>query len=245
MDSPFILVPLYIYPLQKAWDPLLEAARKHPKVQFTAVINPNSGPGSSALPDASYVAALRELSAVANIRPLGYVHCSYGKRPIGAVKAEIDLYRGWNSEFRLDGIFFDETPSDSAHVDYMAGLAHHTRDTWRNELSRAGTVIYNPGVVVERAYFQHADYVVAFEQSESHWTRYFADQGLAQIATEMRRKTVAIVHSCADKDDRIASLTRQARAFGLSGIYTTDQVGGGYTQWPNTFARQADVLAES
>lgn len=245
MDPPFILVPLYIYPLEGAWEPLLQVARDHPAVQFTAIINPNSGPGATALPDASYVAALRTLSGIPNIRPLGYVHCSYGKRPIGVVKSEIDVYRGWNAEFRLDGVFFDEAPSDPSYVEYMASLSEHTKTTWQAGLGHAGITIYNPGVVVERAYFQHADYVVAFEQSEEHWRRYFAEQGLPQIAVEMRRKTVAIVHSCRAKEGRAEVLARQVRAFGLSGVYLTEQMGGGYTQWPVTLARQADILAES
>ncbi|KND91085.1 Spherulin-4 [Tolypocladium ophioglossoides CBS 100239] len=243
MDKPFVLIPLYIYPLEQAWEPLFQVAATHPGVRFVAIINPNSGPGPAALPDARYMGALRRLSEMANVRTLGYVHCSYGKRPLDAIKADIDVYRGWDACLGLGGIFFDETPSDARYVPFMATLAGHTKSTWQGDLGRDGMVIYNPGVVVARAYFEHPDYVVVFEQSQDHWNRSFVRQGLQHASVEARAKSVAIIHSSPTRGSKVEALARQVRSFGLTGIFVTDEQAGGYTKWPAAWTQFAEAIA--
>lgn len=104
-NKPFVLVPLYIYPFPTAWDPLYVAADSHPELDFFVVVNPNSGPGSDILPDANYIEALARLTAAPNVKVIGYVHCSYGKRLLDELVAEVSAYRGWThaSERREDG----------------------------------------------------------------------------------------------------------------------------------------------
>ncbi|POR39125.1 Spherulin-4 [Tolypocladium paradoxum] len=243
MDQPFVVVPLYIYPLEGAWEPLFEAAAAHPEMRFVAIINPDSGPGQTPLPDASYMAALKRLSEIPNIRALGYVHCSYGKRPVHTIKADIDVYRDWNGCLELGGIFFDETPSDARYVQFMATLAGHTKSTWQRHLGKDGTVVYNPGVVVGRGYFEHPDYVVVFEQSQDHWNRSFVHQGLQHASVEARAKSVAIVHSSSTTGAKVEALARQVRSFGVTGIFVTDEQAGGYTKWPATWKQFAEAMA--
>lgn len=135
-NKPFVLVPLYIYPFPTAWDPLYVAADSHPELDFLVVVNPNSGPGHDILPDANYVEALARLTAAPNVKVIGYVHCSYGKRLLDELVAEVSAYRGWThaSERRedgkaivVDGIFFDEVPSSTVFVQYMTSLANTTK----------------------------------------------------------------------------------------------------------------------
>lgn len=104
-NKPFVLVPLYIYPFPTAWDPLYVAADSHPELDFLVVVNPNSGPGPGILPDANYIEALARLTAAPNVKVIGYVHCSYGKRLLDELVAEVSAYRGWThaSERREDG----------------------------------------------------------------------------------------------------------------------------------------------
>lgn len=104
-NKPFVLVPLYIYPFPTAWDPLYVAAESHPELDFLVVVNPNSGPGADILPDANYIEALARLTAAPNVKVIGYVHCSYGKRLLDELVAEVSAYRGWMhaSERREDG----------------------------------------------------------------------------------------------------------------------------------------------
>ena len=243
MPPPCVIVPLYIYPLKGAWEPLFRASLRHPQVQFLAIINPNSGPGQDAVPDASYRAVLRELGRVPNIRPVGYVHCSYGKRSAADIRGEIDTYRGWNPEFKLDGIFIDEAPSDPGLVPYMTSLADHVHSSWLTTLGRHGLVIYNPGVVIDGAFFDAADYVVTFEQAWNHWALLQStDQTALQVAPDLRHKTLAIIHSFANAGDRLEQVMDNARRMGLAGLYVTEQDGGGFTWWPKAWDKFVAVL---
>src|ERR1700687_4605795 len=67
-----VLVPAYIYPTPGgAWDQMAVAASK---VSITAILTPDSGPGSGV--DSNYVAAVNKLKAAGG-RVIGYVHTSY------------------------------------------------------------------------------------------------------------------------------------------------------------------------
>lgn len=242
MASPFIIVPLYIYPLEAAWKPLVDVALAHPKVHFLAVINPNNGPGQSPLPDASYLAALQEINGIPNIQPLGYVYCTYGKRSLADIKKDIDLYRGWNASFRLDGIFIDEAPSVLEHVKYMTEIRQYAEETWQSALAKSSLIIHNPGVAVSQDFFDVADYVVAFEQSESHWRSHFKTYDLHQLPQEARSKTVIIMHTCNTSHDALEQLVKDITSHGFAGVYVTEQEGGGYTQWPDSWHQLAKVV---
>lgn len=95
INKPFILLPLYIYPTPTAWEPLYSAADSHPELDFLAVVNPGNGPGPDILPDANYIEALARLTALPNVRLIGYVHCSYGNRLLDELVADVSAYRGW------------------------------------------------------------------------------------------------------------------------------------------------------
>ncbi|EFY91856.1 hypothetical protein J3458_012977 [Metarhizium acridum] len=245
MARPFLIVPLYMYPLETAWDPLFRAARAHPEVKFVAIVNPSSGPGPDSLPDASYLAALETMHAIPNICAVGYVYCSYGKRPAADVRGDIVKYCWWNQhdKISLGGIFFDETPSELAYLTHMASLAHHAKRTWRQETGRDGLVVYNPGVLVPRPFFVHPDHVVVFEQSHHHWDENFAAQRLRHAADEVRSKTAAVIHSSQVQGAQVGDLTRSMLTHGLTGIYVTDEKDGGYTQWPSVWTELAAAVA--
>lgn len=98
IGKPFILLPLYIYPAPGAWDPLYSAADAYPELEFWVVVNPANGPGAGALPDANYVDALVRLTALHNVKVIGYVHCSYGKRLAEEIVADVEAYGRWEGE---------------------------------------------------------------------------------------------------------------------------------------------------
>lgn len=97
-SRPFILVPLYIYPSPEAWAPLYRSAEAHPELDLYVVVNPSNGPGDGVLPDANYAEALARLTALQNVKVLGYVHCTYGQRPAEAIVEDVERYRGWEGE---------------------------------------------------------------------------------------------------------------------------------------------------
>ena len=79
------------------------------------VINPGSGPGPNALPDANYTREIPILTSYSNVRLLGYVHTTYATRNISLVRKDIETYSAWpdtssNPKLAVQGIFFDETP---------------------------------------------------------------------------------------------------------------------------------------
>lgn len=96
---PFILVPLYIYPAPGAWDPVYTAAAVlADALDFYVVVNPANGPGAGLLPDANYVEALERLTALGNVKVIGYVHCSYGLREAEEIVRDVERYAAWEGE---------------------------------------------------------------------------------------------------------------------------------------------------
>merc|ERR1711977_673771 len=104
-----VLLPLYIYPLPKAWDPLYTAIESHPTLDFTIIINPNSGPGKTGLPDEDYSREIARLSKYPNVYMVGYVRVNWCKRDLEKVCNDVDKYAAWgrhgNGEFTMGGIF--------------------------------------------------------------------------------------------------------------------------------------------
>jgi hypothetical protein len=129
-----VLVPLYVYPAPGAWEPLFTAyatnispsyvpsaytrgrISSHPTLNFTVVVNPASGPGPGAGPDANYTREIPRLNAYANVRTVGYVSTDYTKRDLGAILRDVKVYSAWSenatiASLGMRGIFLDETPS--------------------------------------------------------------------------------------------------------------------------------------
>ena len=80
------------------------------------VVNPHSGPGAAAVPDANYTREIPRLNSHTNVQTLGYVATAYTKRDLTLVKHDIHTYSEWRSNYTVpglgvQGIFFDETPS--------------------------------------------------------------------------------------------------------------------------------------
>jgi Spherulation-specific family 4 len=140
------LIPAYVPP-----HALVELVRASTRPRLL-VINPSNGPGAEAIP--GYRAAVRTAQR-AGARVLGYVHTTYGARPPADVLGDIDRYRSW---YGVDGIFLDEAAHDVAHVGYYAALARYIRAGGARRV-----VVFNPGVVPARAYFDAADVIVTFE----------------------------------------------------------------------------------
>ncbi|KAK0733189.1 Spherulation-specific family 4 [Lasiosphaeria miniovina] len=245
----FILLPLYIYPDTAAWEPLFSAVLRHPNLQFTVVVNPANGPGNRHATDANYTASLLRLSSLANVTILGYVYCSYGERPLEALKLDIKTYRGWCGEqsIQVDGIFFDEAPSGAELVEYMAEVAENARETL-GDVARGGatTVIYNPGVFVDQAYYCSADYIAVFENRVAAWDSAYVYSNLDGLPDDLRARSIAIGHSAGDTSMQMHFAEQVACEAGFAGHFATTV--GGYTQWcPNwaAYVRRAGCWAEA
>lgn len=126
--------------------------RKHPQLRFLIVVNPHNGPGLSQLPDTNYLREIPRLSRHENVILLGYVHISYGKRPLPEVLRDIGVYHGWTSHqeyhpgLQVDGIMVDEVPyqEDPDVLKYLEALTGLVRswNTNADGITKAGTVSY-------------------------------------------------------------------------------------------------------
>ncbi|MBC7805012.1 MAG: spherulation-specific family 4 protein [Akkermansiaceae bacterium] len=145
-----MVVPAYFAP-GPLWEQMGTAAAN---TGMIAIMNPNSGPGDAARED--YVAQIKTARAQ-GVKVLGYVHTSYGKRPIAEVRAEIERYYQW---YAVSGIFFDEVTNDDKGLAYYAKCRRLARAS-----DAKGLVIVNPGTPVTKGYMNVADIVVTFESN--------------------------------------------------------------------------------
>lgn len=175
-------------------------AKAYCDVDFTVILNPCSGPCLGSLPDQVYLDEIPKLRAYPNIRTLGYVATHYSEKNIENVLAEIDIYARWpkltnNTKMRVDGIFFDETPS-TYHADDYEYLKQATRavrnaTTFRDRFVGMRTIAeplpnpltiltaHNPGLVspailnsksvYQDSYLNLTDMTVVFEETFNKW----------------------------------------------------------------------------
>jgi hypothetical protein len=240
--KPFILIPLYIYPSPDAWLPILTAAISRPDLSFKVVINPANGPGETTLPDINYQAALSALTRLANVEILGYIHCTWGQRPFTELKQDVLTYADWPRKWRqggelesvsstasevvrIDGIFIDETPCDLECTMYLGSITGFIRGTF----GKATTVVHNPGVVVDAILYDHADYVVAFENFASRWASNIVQDALRRLPDTARAKTIILVHSCASHEKQLDLGERVWATYGFPGQLVTTCAD--YTDW--------------
>ena len=255
---PFILIPLYIYPSADSWGPLFSAVMSHPSLDFVTIVNPDNGPGCTSLPDQNYMKSLRKLSSFSNVTIVGYVYCSYGERALAEMESDIRAYCGWVSQrsktpkttsgysahgpdtsLRLDGIFFDEVPSADQHIDYMASASHAARMELRR-INAASVVIYNPGIFVGPPLYNHADFVVVFENAAAEWSSNYVRKNMARLPETLRGRSIGIAHSLDCVEEQV-QFTRDVVSAGFAGHFATTTLG--YTRFcPNWegYVRHAD-----
>lgn len=132
-----VLVPLYIYPFEGAWQPLYDAIAAHPRTQYLVVVNPGNGPGPGSLPDANYCREIPKLRSQPNVAVYGYVHVQWAQRDLETVLHDVEIYQAWpnhDATMAVDGIFVDETPTaaDAPTVAFLGSLTSLVHRIWPN-----------------------------------------------------------------------------------------------------------------
>ena len=200
--SPFLMLPLYMYPGKNAWAPLYSQVQKYPDLTFQVIVNPNSGPGVSPgqVPDSNWITALSYLNTFDNVEMIGYVHTDYATRNMTEVEQEIQTYAEWalyqDADIALNGSFFDEAPDDnsSGSLGYMAAVASYARAEFTG---RQGHVVtFNPGAPVPDQYYDMADNIVAFESVASDYSANPTKYPLAAISQAQRSKSTFMINNC-------------------------------------------------
>ena len=154
-----ILLPLYIYPQHwirwNAWEQVRELAKAHPNIEILAIVNPDSGPGTSQNSD--YVKALSMISCLLNIKVLGYTYTGYARRNMIEVKKDIDRYMEYYSP-NIDGIFFDEMANNIGNENYYSQLSSYTKES-----CGLSCTVGNPGTESRRSYVGTVDTIAIYE----------------------------------------------------------------------------------
>ncbi len=170
-----IMVPAYFYPSAGSDWGKLNAAATH--IPLIAIMNPASGPGKSS--DKTYVHALSELHRAGG-KIIGYVHTSYGERPLAEVKKEIDLYLAF---YALDGFFIDEMSNDenTNHLDYYAAVYRYVKAKGAQL-----TVTGNPGCNTMEVYMTKPtdDSFMIFEDNSTNYVGFTPSDWVARYPAQ-------------------------------------------------------------
>lgn len=217
-----LLVPAYFDPADDAadWARLATAAKTVP---LTAIVNPNSGPGETA--DPLYVDAITNVRK--NGRVVGYVHTSYGARPLSEVEDEVRAYRSF---YKLDGIFLDEMADTAEALGYYRRLYSDIK-----LLNPNYQVIGNPGTDTLESYLDPtnptADTLVTFEDTQADYATADPPEWVrSHDAGEFANIVYGVPGS-----DAMRLVVAKAIERNVSYIYTTDDGADGnpYDRLPN------------
>ncbi|PYH89196.1 hypothetical protein BO71DRAFT_390124 [Aspergillus ellipticus CBS 707.79] len=208
-----VIIPFYVYPSAGAWTPMEELVSEFPDVEFTIIINPDSGPGSSSLPDASFLSAVPALTSHSNVLAIGYVPTQKGTRAIADVEKDVKTYAGWpsasgNSSFAVHGIFFDEAPNaySADLVSYYQQLATLVKDS--TGLGPENYVVTNPGTVPDAAYLDIPDSTVVFESPYDSFLSAISAGTFNSISTTNHSSLASMVYSVPDSVDLPTLITQ-------------------------------------
>jgi len=208
-----LLVPLYTDP-GSSWTSVADGAAN---IHTVAIINPNSGPGTTP-PDSSYNTGMTTLHD-AGVELVGYVHTSYGARAMADVKADIAQYA---AEYPLlVGIFIDECATSSSEISYYTEVYEYivSFPGWKYD-------IINPGSVPNSGYLAVSTQIVAFEDEASN----FASSENPSFASCSNANNFAMIAYAASSTSTMESALNAAKSKGYYGwAYVTDGASGGET----------------
>jgi hypothetical protein len=211
-------------------------------VNFTVVINPGSGPGPNALPDANYTREIPKLGSFENVRLLGYVATTYAKRNISLVRRDIETYAAWptnssNPALAVRGIFFDETPQqyDEDALAYLQELTDVVKNT--PGLGPDHYVVHNPGAIPDSRYLSTADSTVVFEATYDTFQERHGANLFEAIPESNRSQLCAVIHSVPEtvEGSALRGLVKQVRKVAEEIFIThldTDYYASFGRQWP-------------
>lgn len=255
------LFPLYIYPLNNAWNPLFTAATQYPDITFTAIINPSNGPDSSTItncPNKDFIEALNSLHQFPNIHTLGYVHtanlynCGTSgsdicpcTAPADEVKRNISMYAAWTTarcegwstpdpEVYVDGIFIDESPGEDngACLDYMTDLTNHAKSTLTTKTG--GSVFFNAGAATEMAYFDVADVIIILENTQAAYEA-IPDIGVRNGNGKYARKSSILIYQAGNDTGLIrrdVETILSVERDGFHSMFYSDRAVDQYSNFP-------------
>ncbi|QDT70034.1 Spherulation-specific family 4 [Planctomycetes bacterium MalM25] len=209
-----IVVPAYFFPSSSGsdWDRLDLAAAQVP---ITAIMNPNSGPGTGVISNyTDVVGSLRQAGGTV----IGYVASGFGNRPLNDVLADIDAYAAW---YDIDGIFIDEMSNSGASstLDFYQAIYDHTKS-----VDAEWQLMGNPGTNTNEAYLTRptADRLVVFETFGNQYPGHTPSAWNSNYDSDT---FVNLLHTQSDEQTAL-DYVDTAVARNVGGVYFTDDVLG-------------------
>lgn len=203
-----IAIPAYEYPtLTALWGAIDSAGSQVPFV----IVNPASGPGTSANSDyTSRIAA----NTTEGIRSIGYVDTNYQTRPIADVMNDIDL---WYSLYPgIQGIFFDRVSVvDSAALCYSAYAYNYAKVQHAND-----PVMQNFGTYTSPAYEPYGDIFVNAEMDHTLYQTWTLPTDGFQNNPAYSNRFWHLIHTTNGAD--LTSTLTQTRTNNAGWVYITD-----------------------
>jgi len=168
-----ILVPAYVYPVRtgSAWSRAISDTPWNPNTGRTIVMNPGSGPGSSANSD--YAAALQSVKNAGG-KTIGYVWTNYGAVPLADAEKQVDEYISWYGAGQVSGIFLDSASSDASLIEgyYQPLLTYITTKLPKATVTfNAGTYPHPKYATMTTATPTSAFNIVVFENDFANFTK--------------------------------------------------------------------------
>lgn len=224
-------VPSYWYPSTSPGYPWARAVVSSPPLDLV-IINPDSGPGARA--DAEYVAQVARAHESLTLSVIGYVHTSYGKRPVADVHADVAAFYAW---YGVDGIFVDEVSSDAADAPYFAELSAFIRGQRAPDAARgagkvrAGAstalVVFNPGTDIDEAFEQSFDIVMSFEGPLTDYLKFEPAPWLRNVTLIAPERVWHCIHSVpelrANATGPLADAIARSKGLNAGWIYATNE----------------------
>ncbi len=146
------IVPLYTYPDDPSWTAIVTARQAHPSVRVVAIVNPDSGPGTSK--DGAFTTGIAKLVA-GNVQVIGYVATGYASHSLASMQGAIDQWKTFYPQ--IEGIFFDEQSDQAADVPYYRTLSQYAK------AQGLTYTVGNPGADTAEAFVGALDTMLIYE----------------------------------------------------------------------------------
>lgn len=93
----------------------------------------------------------------------------------------------------------------------------------------AAIVIYNPGIFVDQAYYESADFIIPFENEAAQWSCEYVQENLALLPARLRARSIAVAHTSSGLEQHAQIVEDAVRKNGFAGHFVTGVPG--YTEW--------------
>jgi hypothetical protein len=218
------IIPLYTYPTDATWTTVAALQTSYPEVEMVAIINPASGPGLAL--DPNYDAGI-DMLQMAGVIVVGYVHTSYGARPLVDVEGDVSTYAAFYGQ--LDGIMFDEMSTVAGDAAYYSAVADAVAD------AGLSLTLGNPGTTVPEALLGIFDTVFVYEGVG------LPDPDALGVEGHDRSEFAVIPHAVATLDPEFVAAALERVGF----VYVTDDVlPNPWDTLPTYFDELVAALAE-